>query len=209
MANAIAVAVKKGGSVGDPDMNFALRLAVDKARGVNMPMENIKRAIERGMGKGESKELVEVTIEGFGPSGEAIIIEAVTDNNNRTIAAVRTVAEKNGGSLGVPGSVMYQFEHLAMVELSGTLSEDEQLALIDSGASDFETGEMTSVVYGEVRAAKSISDALVSAGHKIVDLSLIYTPKVLALDSDSEKLENFVELLSDLDDVSEVYTNAV
>lgn len=209
MGNAIAVAVKMGGQVSDPEMNFALRLAIDKARAVNMPMENIKRAIERGMGKGEAKELVEVTIEGFGPSGEAMIIEAVTDNNNRTIAAVRLVMEKNGGVVGVPGSVMYQFDRVSVVEIAGLVSEEEQLALIDVGASDFEINDNKSIVYGEVKSAKQISDVLALAGHQILELNLIYIPKVTALDSDQDKLAEFVDLLRELDDVQEIYTNAI
>ncbi len=109
MAKAITVAVKKGGGVGDPAMNFSLRLAVDKARAVSMPKENIDRAIEKGLGKG-GEELVELLIEGFGPGGFAVIIEAVTDSSNRTVAELRSLMEKHGGRMGEPGSVMYMFE---------------------------------------------------------------------------------------------------
>ena len=98
MAKAITVAVKKGGGVGDPNMNFTLRLAIEKARSVNMPRENIERAIEKGTGKAEGSELVEVIIEGFAPGGVAVIIEAVTDNSNRTIAELRNLMENRGVS---------------------------------------------------------------------------------------------------------------
>lgn len=109
MAKAITMAVKKGGGVGDPDANFSLRLAVDKARAVNMPKENIERAIDHGLGKG-GEELTELLIEGFGPGGIAIIIEAVTDNRNRTIAELRSLMEKHGGRMGEPGCVIYMFD---------------------------------------------------------------------------------------------------
>lgn len=112
MAKAITVAVKKGGGIGDPAMNFSLRLAVDKARAVSMPKENIDRAIEKGMGRGTAEELVELTIEGFGPEGVAIIIEAITDSRNRTVAELRTLIEKQGGRMGEPGSVMYMFDKI-------------------------------------------------------------------------------------------------
>lgn len=109
MAKAITIAVKKGGGIGDPDMNFSLRLAVDKARAVNMPKENIDRAIAKGLGR-EGDELVELLIEGFGPGGFAVIIEAVTDSTNRTIAEIRSLMEKHGGRMGEVGSVGYMFE---------------------------------------------------------------------------------------------------
>lgn len=110
MAKAITIAVKKGGGIGDINMNFALRLAVEKARGVNMPKENIDRAIAKGMGKGEGEELVELTIEAFGPEGVMVIAEVVTDNRNRVVAELRNLIEKQGGRMGEPGSVMYAFE---------------------------------------------------------------------------------------------------
>lgn len=109
MAKGITIAVKKGGGVGDPDQNFSLRLAIDKARAVNMPKENIDRAIDKGLGR-EGDELKELLIEGFGPGGFAIIIEAVTDSSNRTVAEIRCLLEKHGGRMGEPGSVSYMFE---------------------------------------------------------------------------------------------------
>ena len=109
MAKAITIAVKKGGGVGDPEINFSLRLAVDKASSVNMPKENIDRAIAKGLGKG-GDELVELIIEGFGPEGVAVIIIAISDNRNRTVAEIRTLMEKYGGRMGEMGCVGYMFE---------------------------------------------------------------------------------------------------
>ncbi len=109
MAKAITIAVKKGGGVSDPAMNFSLRLAIDKARAVNMPKENIDRAIEKGIGVG-GEEIVELLIEGFAPERVAVLIEAVTDNRNRTIAEMRILMEKHGGVMGSIGSVAYMFE---------------------------------------------------------------------------------------------------
>lgn len=113
-ANAISIAVKKGGGVTDPDMNFSLRLAVENAKSVNMPKEKIERAIAKGSGKGEVNDLVELTIEGFGPGGVAIIAELVTNNRNRSVAELRTLMEKNGGRMGEMGSVAYMFEKKGM-----------------------------------------------------------------------------------------------
>lgn len=110
MAKAITIAVKKGGGVGDIGMNFALRLAVEKARSVNMPRENIDRAIAKGMGRGDAEEMVELTIEAFGPEGVMVIIEVITDNRNRAVAEVRNRIEKHGGRMGEPGSVMYAYD---------------------------------------------------------------------------------------------------
>jgi YebC/PmpR family DNA-binding regulatory protein len=109
MAKGITIAVKKGGGVGDPDQNFSLRLAMDKARSVNMPKENIDRAIDKGMGKG-GVELSELKIEGFGPEGVGVIIEAITDSRNRTVAEIRTLMERHGGRMGEMGCVEYMFE---------------------------------------------------------------------------------------------------
>ena len=202
MANAIAVAVKKGGGIGDPEMNFALRLAVEKARAVNMPMENIKRAIDRGLGQGDAKQLMELTIEGFGPMGVAIIVEAVSDNHNRTIGEIRTIMEKNGGTMGVPGSVAYQFERAAIVSYEGELSEMEQLELIDAGASDFAEG----MVIGGVESTKSVTECLEKNGHKVVAAELRYLPKVW-VEAEVDAVESFLDLLRELDDVQEVYSN--
>ncbi|MEI6690880.1 MAG: YebC/PmpR family DNA-binding transcriptional regulator [bacterium] len=208
MANNITVAVKKGGGIGDPDMNFSLRLAIEKARAVNMPAENIKRAIEHGLGNGDGRQLSEMTIEGFGPGGYCVIVEAVTDNTNRTVGEVRLVMEKHGGTMGVPGSVMYQFDRVAAVEYEGILNDDLQLNLIDLGANDFDVFENGGVVYGIVESTKLLSDKLASSGLTVVDANLIYRPKV-TVEANTEEVEEYLDIIRELDDVQEIYTNVV
>lgn len=110
MAKGISIAVKKGGGIADPEMNYVLRLAIDKAKSVNMPKENIDRAISKGKSKEGESELIELMIEGFGPNGLVVIVEAVTDNRNRTVAEIRTLMEKGGGRMGEMGTVSYMFE---------------------------------------------------------------------------------------------------
>ena len=208
MANNISVAVKKGGGIGDPEDNFSLRLAVAKARAVNMPAENIKRAIEHGMGKGDGKQLSEMTIEGFGPGGYSVIVEAVTDNTNRTVGEVRLIMEKHGGTMGVPGSVMYRFDRVSAVEYEGELTDEMELTLIDLLANDFETMEDGGVVYGAAESMKVISDKLTESGLKVTDASLIYRPKV-NVEADPELVETYLDFIRELDDVQEIYTDVV
>jgi len=208
MANNIAIAVKKGGGVADPDFNFSLRLAIEKARAVSMPMENIKRAIERGLGKGDGGQLTEVLIEGFGPGGFGVLVEGISDNTNRTIGDVRLVIEKNGGAMGVPGSVAYQFEHVAAIEYDGKLSEEMQLSLIDLGMNDFEEEDGRGVVYASFDKSKLISDTLEANLIKVSDVNLVYLPKITS-QIDAEKVEEFVDKIRELDDVQEIFTNVV
>lgn len=210
MANAISVAVKKGGGVGDPDMNFSLRLAVDKARAVNMPKENIERAIEKGMGKGGGKEIEELVLEGYGPQAVAIVIEVLTDNRNRTVSEVKNILEKAGGRLGEPGSVLYQFDIVGQVTATGEINEEMELELIDLGMMDYETHE------GEIRLMvakdkiKEVVDFLTL--HKLRDIvgSIIYTPKLgVEIGDKAAEIEALIETIEDNDDVQETYTNVI
>lgn len=211
MANGITVAVKKGGGVGDPDMNFALRLAVDRARAVNMPKDNIERAIEKGMGKGgDGQSMDELVLEGYGPGGTAIVVEAVTDNRNRTVSEVKNILEKKGGRLGEPGSVLYQFDRVGSIEIAGDLDEDLELSLIDLGLIATEKEEETTFLITQVEAVQAITEALRRAGKSSVHSSLGYKPKLTVDPGESRvPLENLIESLADHDDVQEVYVNAI
>ncbi len=134
LAAGIAMAVNKGGGIANPEMNFTLRLAVDKAKAANMPKENIERAIAKASGKGEGVTIDELTIEGFGPLGKIVfLIEAMSDNRNRSVAEIRTIIEKHGGRMGEMGSVGYMFERVGIINLSRPLTDDESLELIDYG----------------------------------------------------------------------------
>lgn len=210
MANAITVAVKKGGGRADPDMNFSLRLAVDKARSVNMPKENIERAIDKGLGKGGEKELEELVLEGYGPHGIALIIETVTNNHNRTVAEVKNMLEKAGGRVGEPGSVLYLFDKAGEIVCKGTLNEAMELELIDMGMTDFESEGEDVTLYCQMDALKSITDYLKDRSMTNVSGSIIFKPRIaLNLFEYSAQLDLLLETIHDNEDVQEVHTNAI
>jgi YebC/PmpR family DNA-binding regulatory protein len=210
MAKAITVAVKKGGNVGDPDMNFSLRLAVDKARAVNMPKENIERAIEKGMGKGGGGEIEDIVLEGYGPHGVALVIETLTDNHNRTVAEVKNILEKAGGRLGEPGSVLYQFDIVGQVTCTGLLTDETELELIDMGMMDFESHEGETRILCRKEAIKSIADYLSHHGMSDVVGSIVYHPSMTTdMTSHADEIDHLLEAIEDNEDVQEVYTNAL
>lgn len=204
MAKGITVAVKKGGGIGDPEANFALRLAIDKARAVNMPKENIDRAIERGMGKG-SEELFELSLEGFAPQGVAVIVEAVSDNTNRTIAELRSLMEKHGGRMGEPGSVGYLFERCGIVSYQGRISDDDELKLIDWGLVDLVLEEEGGQLFTKATSLMKIVQALRALKLEGVEGVLGYRPLNLVVPENPSKVREFLEAIADHDDVQEVY----
>ena len=205
MAKAITIAVKKGGGVGDPEMNFSLRLAVDKARSVNMPKENIDRAIDKGLGKG-GVELSELLIEVFAPEGVVAILEVVSDSRNRTVAELRTLIEKYGGRMGEIGSAMYLFDHCGIIHTTAKISEEIQLALIDLGMSDLVIDESGTTVYTTVETMHAVIKYLKQQGIEAGGM-IGYRPKTTVELKDSTKVENFLEILSEYEDVQEIYAN--
>lgn len=212
MAAAIVVAVKKGGGITDPDMNFSLRLAVDRARAVSMPKENIDRAIAKGSGKGGSTDYAELTIEGFAPGGVAFIAEVLTDNRNRSVSELRTLIEKHGGRMGEPGSVAYLFDHLGMVSYSGAIDDEQMLTLIDLGVVDSIVGEgeeELSVLYTTPDSLHSVVRAVKELGLEQVDGILGYRGSGGTNSVVVSQLENFMEILRQYPDVQEVYVNLV
>lgn len=192
LANVIAIATREGGS-GDPNFNFKLRLAIEKAKEANMPKENIQRSVDRGLGKGEGVTLEQAVFEGFGPGGVAVIIEAITNNTTRTAAELRNVFEKNGGHLAGQGAVAYMFTRVGEIE-GETLEK-----AVEVGALDFEDG----ILYTKPEDLHKISEVLGKAG------SLIFRPNkdIMVKVADPEKLEGFISALHELDDVQEVFTN--
>jgi YebC/PmpR family DNA-binding regulatory protein len=212
LARDITIAAREGGS-GDPDMNFRLRLAVDKARGNNMPSDSIQRAIERGLGKGNEAALEEIFYEGYAPGGIAIMIEAATDNRNRTSSDVRTAINKAGGNPGEPGSVAWMFDLKGMitVELAGTkLDPDEiQLQAIDAGADDVEVDGSELTIYCEWTQLNVVRQALLDAQVPVTGAEKTMRPKTLVQPDEKDALAvlRLVEKLEDLDDVQKVYTN--
>ena len=207
----IMVSAKDGG--GDPDANFRLRLAVQRARAENMPVENIQRAIARGAGTGgEASNYEEITYEGYGPNGVAMLVQALTDNRNRTVAEVRSIFTKMGGSLGEAGSVAWMFEPrgLILIEPKNGQDPDEiTLAAIDAGAEDVSADEEHIEVVTAFESLKQVQDVLASQGYNITNAESTMLPKThMALDEKGmEQALRLVERLEELDDVQTVYTN--
>ena len=207
LAAGIAVAVKKGGS-GDPEINFSLRLAIERARAANMPNVNIERAIDRGLGKGDGGELSEFVLEGYGPGGVAIVIEIVTDNRNRIVAQVNTMLDKAGGSLAEPGSVLYLFSRVGRVDYGGKLKEDDTLELIELGAADWEEEEQGGVIWTELGKENDVAKYMMEKGYKKVEVEVMYKPSLVVEVGEKRKIiENLLEQLEENDDVQGVYAN--
>jgi YebC/PmpR family DNA-binding regulatory protein len=208
VGNMIAVAAK-GGS--DPTMNFALRLALDQARAANMPQVNIQRAIDRGSGKLGGAAIEEVTYEGYGPGGIAVIVECATDNKNRTYPEVRTAFTKNGGSMAEPGSVAFQFVRKGVIRATFTGDADEaMLAAIDAGAEDAQTEDNEMLIYTEAKQLAAVRDALGAAGLTVAEAELSFVPNNTVEITDAEvarKVNNLMDALDSLDDVVATHSN--
>lgn len=211
MANAITIAVRGSGN-GDPAQNFKLRLLVEKARAINMPKDNIERAIDRGLGKGDKGSLEEVVYEGFTPGGVAVIAEGITDNKQRTTPEVKSVFEKNGGTLGNSGSVAYLFEtkgHI-IIRKNNTSLDDIFLLAADSGAEDVEEIGDRIVVYTNPDALGKVRDAFHDRGLTIEEAELIRKPVITVEITDkntAESVLNFIEKIENMDDILKVYAN--
>lgn len=209
LAREISVAAKLGG--GDPDANFRLRMAIQKARAENMPNDNIKRAIDRATSDAGGDHYDEIYYEGFGPGGAAIMVKALTDNRNRTVGEVRAVFTRAGGNLGETGSVNYLFDQLGIITINADGADPEELALqaIDAGAEDIKTADGAVEVYTAPTALKAVQDALGAQGLQVEDAAITMQPKAALNLGEEEtiKVVRLMERLEDLDDVQEVYTN--
>ena len=206
LARAIMVSAKEGG--GDPDSNAALANAVAKAKSYSLPRENIERAIQKGAGGGEGENFETVTYEGFGPGGAAFVVEALTDNRNRTAANVRSIFTKSGSALGAPGSVAWKFDRKGVVILENVADEDELLlAAADAGADDSEGEDGIFRVTTDPTELSVVRNALEAAGFEVMSAELTLLPKQLAEidDEGSRKVLKMVDLLEDDDDVQEVF----
>jgi YebC/PmpR family DNA-binding regulatory protein len=209
LARELEFAAREGG---DPNFNFRLRLAIDKAKAENMPKDNIERAIKRGAGTGEgATQLEEITYEGYGPHGVGIVIQVVTDNRNRTVSDVRRALTRAGGSLGESGSVGWMFDSKGYiaVPMQG-LSEDEVFeAAIEAGAEDVQFADESAEVYTLPAELQAVRQAFQEAGLPLesAELSLIPKTYVALSPSDTLQVMNLVETLEELDDVAKVYSN--
>ena len=210
-SNAITVAVKQGGNIADPEGNFKLRLAIEAARADNMPKENIDRAITKAAGK-EGVNLEEAVYEGFGPGGFSVVVEAFTDNKQRTVAEVKNAFEKNGGTMGAQGSVMYQFERKGVITIAKKeKSSDDIFAIaVDSGAEDVEEAGDEALIYSKPEDLAKVRSYLAGKGITIQNAELVYNPIVLFPITDktiAEKAVAFLEKLEELEDVQKVFAN--
>lgn len=211
LANAITIAVKQGGGISDPSSNFRLRLAIDTARSANMPKENIERAIKRASGS-QAGDLSEVLYEGFAPGGVSVMIEAATDNAQRTTTEVKGVFHKYGATFGQPGSVSYQFKQVGrIIAKKNQKSFDEIFSVaVDNGAEDIEEAGDEVFIYTLTKDISKMKEALSQNEIEVIEADQVREPVVkveLGENEQLEKLDSFVNSLEDLDDVLKVYTN--
>ncbi len=205
----ITVAAREGG--GNPDGNFKLRLVVEAARAINMPRENIDRAIARATGSGD-KPLEESVYEGYGPAGVAILIEVVTDSKTRTASEIRSILDRSGGSLGGPGSVAFLFHSKGIIEINAKNVDADELLLTaaEAGAEDVEVEGEVGFVYTKPDALDRVKKALEAASYQITNAEIskeAATTVNISDESTAGKVLGVVEKLEDLDDVQKVYAN--
>lgn len=210
LANLISIAAKQGGA--DPEMNFSLRLAVTKAKAANMPSNNIERAIKKGAGSADGAAYEEITYEGYGPAGVAIIIETATDNRNRTGSEVRTALTKHGGSLGTTGSVLFQFDRKGVIEVNQKPGEDvdeAMLNIIEAGADDLDEVGDSFVIYSAAAQLDAVRKKVLEAGYEVTKAELQYIPKttVTVDEKAAGQLMRIIDTLDELDDVTNVSSN--
>lgn len=206
LGNAIALAAKTGE---DPDMNFTLRLAIDKAKAANMPANNIQRAIDRGSGKLGGAQIQEVMYEGYGSGGVAILVECATDNINRTYPEVRLAFSKHGGNIAEKGAVAFQFDRKGMIRVKGS-GDDIMLQALDAGALDIEDDSEESTIYTEAKELAKVRENLKQSGVEVIESELTFVPNntVEVTDKDTAgKILRLMDALDSLDDVSATHTN--
>ncbi len=211
LAKNISLAAKNGK---DPEMNPALRTAIDQAKAGNMPKDNIEKAILKGAGEVPGAVYEEIMFEAYGPGGAALIVECVTDSNNRTVAAVRSALTRNGGSLGSSGSVMYMFEQKGVVRIAkdemGELTMDElEMLGIENGAEDIQQEEEGVTLMTARGDLNGLVSALEQAAVPVASSGLEYISGTMVelSESDEEKLNKLIEILEELEDVNSVFTN--
>ncbi len=210
ISNAITIAVKQGGGVGDPEQNPRLRLAVELARSSNMPKENIERAIARAKNKGEG-EIEEVVYEGFAPGGVSVIVEAATDNTNRTTSEVKAVFNHAGASFAQPGAVGYQFKQVGeiTVDKNGKDLDEIFTVAVDLGADDVEDRGEEVGIYTDFSSLTKVRQGLEEAGLKVTAAEQSRKPltTISVGEEAKEKIIQFFSILEEMDDVQKVYSN--
>ena len=207
LARLIEVTARNGA---DPDMNFTLKLAIQKAKAANMPNTNVEKAISKGSGAGkDGNQLEEISYEGIGPSNIAVIMQALTDNKNRTVAEIRNIFTKNGGNFGT--SVSWQFEQRGVLQIEKSEeSEEQELAIIDSGALDFQDIGDTIEIHTNPKELDAVKTKLEEMNIKVISMSLDLIPKNKVVIDDpvkARKVLMFLDLIEEHDDISNIYSN--
>ncbi len=209
-ARVITIAAKAGG---DPDYNVALKHAIDRAKGINMPNDKIQKAIKKGTGELDGELLVEGSFEGYGAGGVAVIVDVLTDNNNRTTAFVKHAFDKYNGNLGKPGCVSYMFERKGLIIIEKTDAVDEDALMevgMEAGMEDMQVLEDSYEIYTSVEDFNAVSSALREAGYEFVEADIEYLPSMESTpteESDIKALKKMIADLEDNDDVQKVTTN--
>lgn len=207
----ISIAARQGG--GNPDTNFQLRLTIDQARAVNMPKDNIERAIKKGTGElKDGNDIEEMMYEAYGPGNVAMLIKCATDNRNRSVSEVKTILTKNGGKMVPEGSVAFMFKQVGNVEVmvaEGADPYEMEMAAIEAGAEDTLYASNTLSVYTKIEDLQAVKENLEKAGFNVEGAGLVYLPTQKTEISADDKLdyEKLLELLDDNDDVQEIYDN--
>jgi YebC/PmpR family DNA-binding regulatory protein len=205
LGNAIAIAARAGT---DPDMNFSLRLAIDRAKAANMPAANIQRSIDRIKDK-NAAQMQEVMYEGYGPGGVAILAECATDNINRTYPEVKLAFSKHGGNIAEKGAVAFQFDHKGMIRVKGS-GDDVLMQALEAGAEDVQQEDDESVVYTDPKELAKVREALTAAGLEVTEAELTYVPNTTIEVTDAStagKIMRLMDALEDLDDVTSTHVN--
>ena len=211
LSREIYMAAKSGGP--DPSGNPSLRLVMDKARAANMPKSNIERAIKKAEG-GSDEHYDEITYEGYAPGGVAVLVEALTDNKNRTASDVRVAFTRNGGSLGATGSVAYMFDRKGYIVIDRSTTDDDEdkvlLDVMDAGGDDLQTSEDAFEIYTDPKQFTAVRDGLEKAGYKLANAELTMIPQntTPVPEDKKDQFEHLIDALEDSDDVSNVYTAA-
>ena len=209
-ARAITVAAKGGG---DPDYNVSLKHAIDKAKSINMPNDNITRAIKKGTGELAGESYENGSFEGYGAGGVAVIVDVLTDNRNRTTAAMKHAFDKYGGNLGVPGCVSYMFERkgIILIEKTDDISEDSLMeAALDAGMEDMITYDDSYEIQTTVESFNDVAEALKKAGYELLEADVEYVPSMETTPTDEGDIKNLkkmIDILEENDDVQKVYHN--
>lgn len=212
VARQIVMAVKEGGP--DPETNFRLRLAIDRARQINMPNDNIERAINRGVGNTDGDNFEEIIYEGYGPHGVAIMMQVLTDNRNRTAGEVRHALSKAGGNLGESGCVSWMFEQKGLIAIeqntASPVDEDElMMQALEAGAEDIQLEEDVFKILTAPNDFNQVKQALEAEGYQflVAEVSMVPKNTISISEEAGEQIEKLIDSLEDLDDVQEVYTN--